>query len=110
MSENSGTTQQVSSEADRSEPLPRATQGVMVQQQGDEYFLLDTNNGEVFSINESAARIFQACQEQGTFSGLVEALKSASGAVGQERMILEDVRRAVRRLQELGLCEPLSAG
>jgi hypothetical protein len=80
--------------------------GVIVQQQQDAWFLLDTEAGDVFNVNATAARIFSLCQTGATLDGAVQSLSSGLNASGQEAEILEDVRRTVLTFQELGLCEP----
>ncbi|XXF78562.1 PqqD family protein [Myxococcaceae bacterium GXIMD 01537] len=88
------------------ELLPRAQPGVIVQQQQDAWFLLDTEGGDVFNVNATAARIFSLCQSGVTLESAVEALASSLDAQGQQDVIREDVRQTVRTFQELGLCEP----
>jgi len=85
--------------------LPRVNSGVTVQQSGKDYFLVDTESGEVFEVNETAARIFSFCQSGSTVDGAVASLAQALSAKGQEAEILEDVHATVRQFQELGLCE-----
>ncbi|RJS20177.1 hypothetical protein DRW03_20725 [Corallococcus sp. H22C18031201] len=86
--------------------LPPAAPGVIVQQQDDAYFLMDTEGGEVFRVNETAARIFGLCQSGVSLDAAVQTLASGLNAAGQEAEILADVRRTVEQFQELGLCEP----
>ncbi|RKG99726.1 PqqD family protein [Corallococcus sp. CA053C] len=86
--------------------LPRATSGVIVQQQDGAFFLLDTEGGEVFRVNETAARIFELCQSGTTLDGAVQSLAKGLNAVDQEPDIRADVQRTVEQFQELGLCEP----
>ncbi|MFB1485097.1 PqqD family protein [Corallococcus sp. RDP092CA] len=86
--------------------LPRATSGVIVQQQDGAFFLLDTEGGEVFRVNETAAHIFELCQGDTSLDGAVASLALRLGAAGQEAVIRADVQRTVARFQELGLCEP----
>ncbi|NPC76476.1 PqqD family protein [Corallococcus exiguus] len=86
--------------------LPRATSGVIVQQQDEAFFLLDTEGGEVFRVNETAARIFELCQGDTSLEGAVATLALRLGAAGQEEAIRADVQRTVTQFQELGLCEP----
>ncbi|RKH74619.1 PqqD family protein [Corallococcus sp. AB032C] len=86
--------------------LPRATSGVIVQQQDEAFFLLDTEGGEVFRVNETAARIFELCQGDTSLDGAVASLALRLGAAGQEEAIRADVQRTVTQFQELGLCEP----
>ncbi|MCY1014621.1 PqqD family protein [Pyxidicoccus sp. MSG2] len=54
--------------------LPRAAAGVIVQQQQDAFFLMDTEGGEVFRVNETAARIFELCRSGSTLDDAVQAL------------------------------------
>lgn len=91
------------------ELLPRAMPGVIVQQQQDAWFLLDTEAGDVFNVNATAARIFSLCQSGATLEGAVQSLASSLNVTGQETEILEDVRHTVRTFQELGLCEPTAS-
>ncbi|RKI07501.1 PqqD family protein [Corallococcus sp. AB030] len=86
--------------------LPRATSGVIVQQQDEAFFLMDTEGGEVFRVNETAARIFELCQGDTSLEGAVASLALRLGAAGQEEAIRADVQRTVTQFQELGLCEP----
>lgn len=89
--------------------LPRPLPGVIVQQQQDAWFLLDTEAGEVFTVNPTAARIFSLCQDGETVEGAVRALARDLNVTGQESDIREDVLSTVRTFQELGLCEPPAA-
>jgi len=86
--------------------LPRAVTSIVVQQSGEDIFLLDTEGGEMFEVNPSAARIFTFCQRGATYDVVVKALAEEAKAQGQEDVILRDVQSAVRQFQELGLCEP----
>ena len=85
--------------------LPRARPSVIVQEDGADFFLVDTDGGEVFQINATAARIFTFCQRGGTVGSAVAALAEGLSAAGQEALIREDVEATARRLVELGLCE-----
>ncbi|RYZ34706.1 MAG: PqqD family protein [Myxococcaceae bacterium] len=86
--------------------LPRTTSGVIVQQQDGAFFLMDTEGGEVFRVNETAARIFELCQRGTSLDGAVQSLARGLDALDQEPAIREDVQRTVAQFQELGLCEP----
>jgi hypothetical protein len=79
----------------------------LVQQQQDAYFLLDTEGGEVFRVNETAARIFELCRSGSTLDDAVRTLASglSVNGSGPQEEIREDVRRTVAQFQELGLCE-----
>lgn len=89
-----------------SELLPRPMPGVIIQQQEEAWFLLDTEGGEVFNINATAASIFSLCQGGMTLDGAVLSLATRFSISGQEADIREDVLTTVRTFQELGLCEP----
>jgi hypothetical protein len=79
----------------------------MVQQQQDAFFLMDTAGGEVFRVNETAARIFEFCRSGSTLEDAVKALSGGLGAAAQQQQeIIDDVRSTVAQFQELGLCEP----
>lgn len=86
--------------------LPRPLPGVIVQQQEDAWFLMDTEGGEVFNINATAASIFALCQSGASLEGAVQSLASSLNVSGQEAEIREDVLVTVRTFQDLGLCEP----
>ena len=77
----------------------------MVQQQQDAFFLLDTEGGEVFRVNETAARIFEFCRDGSTLDDAVRTLATGLSGNGPWDEIREDVRRTVAQFQELGLCE-----
>jgi hypothetical protein len=81
----------------------------MVQQQQDAFFLLDTEGGEVFQVNETAARIFELCRTGSTLEDAVQTLSSGLGAAAPRQEIVDDVQRTVVQFQELGLCEPSAA-
>jgi Coenzyme PQQ synthesis protein D (PqqD) len=85
--------------------LPKALESVVVKQEGEDFFLLDTEGGEVFQVNATAARIFEFCRDGATYEAAVEALVRTFSADGQETAILEDIQDTVKQLQELGLCE-----
>ncbi|MCY1032847.1 PqqD family protein [Corallococcus sp. BB11-1] len=89
--------------------LPRTTSGVIVQQQDGAFFLMDTEGGEVFRVNETAARIFELCRGGTSLEDAVQTLARGLEAQGQEAAILADVQRTVAQFQELGLCEPSPA-
>jgi Coenzyme PQQ synthesis protein D (PqqD) len=88
------------------EMLPRPVPGVIVQQQEEAWFLLDTEAGEVFNINSTAATIFSLCQSGTTLEGAVQSITTRFNAPGHEADIREDVLTTVRTFQDLGLCEP----
>jgi hypothetical protein len=88
------------------ELLPRPAPGVIVQQQEDAWFLLDTEAGEVFNINSTTATIFSLCQSGTTLEGAVQSIATRFDASGQEAALREDVLTTVRTFQDLGLCEP----
>lgn len=89
-----------------SDLLPRPMPGVIVQQQQDAWFILDTEAGEVFNINATAASIFSLCQSGTTLDGAVQSLAASLSVSGQDAEIREDVLATVRTFQQLGLCEP----
>jgi coenzyme PQQ synthesis protein D (PqqD) len=84
--------------------------GVFLQEQDGERFLLDTQSGEVYRVNATAARIFSLCRSRATFEGAAQELVRGLSTPPSEAEVLKDVRGAVHQLQELGLCEPLRAG
>jgi hypothetical protein len=85
--------------------LPRTQPGVILQREQDDHFLVDTEGGQVFEVNVTAARIFELCEGGGSYDDAVAALARGLSAPGQEREILSDVEETVRRFQELGICE-----
>ena len=85
--------------------LPRAKTSVIVQKDQADLFLVDTDGGEVFQINETAARIFSLCQGGATIDSAVAALAEGLTTPGQEELIRQDVEATARQLVELGLCE-----
>lgn len=90
--------------------LPRARESVIVQQENEDFFLVDTESGEVFELNASAAKIFSLCRAGGTYDDAVAALSEGLSVAGQEPEILADVRETVAQLGELGLCEADAEG
>lgn len=85
--------------------LPQALDSVVVKQEGEDFFLVDTEGGEVFQINATAARIFGFCREGSTYEAAVQALARMFSAEGQTDAILQDIQATVQQFQELGLCE-----
>lgn len=85
--------------------LPRARSGVILQSQQHDHFLVDTDGGDVFQVNETAIVIFEHCRDGATAEELVLALSKRFSAPGQETEILADVEETVQTLQSLGLCE-----
>ncbi len=83
--------------------LPRARATVIVQEQDDESYLLDTDGGEAFEVNATAARIFGFCQRELTVADAVRALASGVRDPDQEELIRQDVEDTVRQFEELGL-------
>jgi hypothetical protein len=110
MSEVTGADSRAPAEAGPGQPLPRVVGGVLLQEQDGERFLLDTESGEVYRVNATAARIFSLCRSRATFEGAVQVLVSGLSAPPSDAEVLKDVRGAVQQLQELGLCEPSHAG
>jgi len=86
--------------------LPSAVITVVIQNSGEDVFLLDTVGGEMFEVNPTAALIFSLCQRGATYEAAVRELAEVTGAEGQDALILEDVHATVKQLQDLGLCEP----
>jgi hypothetical protein len=81
----------------------------MVQQQQDAFFLLDTEGGEVFRVNETAARIFELCRSGSSLDEAVQVLARGLGDSAPRQEIVDDVQSTVAQFLELGLCEPSSA-
>ncbi len=81
----------------------------MVQQQQDAFFLMDTEGGEVFRVNETAARIFELCRSGSTLEDAVQVLSKGLGESAPRQEIVDDVRSTVAQFLELGLCEPSAA-
>jgi hypothetical protein len=77
----------------------------MVQQEQDAFFLLDTEGGEVFRVNETAVRIFELCRGGSTLDDAVRTLAMGLRGHGLWDEIRQDVCRTVAQFQELGLCE-----
>lgn len=90
--------------------LPNARASVIVQQENAEFFLVDTEGGDVFEVNASAATIFSLCRSGASYERAVTALSEGLSVAGQEPEILADVRATVGQLVELGLCEPVKTG
>jgi hypothetical protein len=85
--------------------LPKARESVILQQENEDFFLVDTEGGEVFEVNASAAKIFSLCRSGGSYDSAVAALSEGLRVPGQESEILADVRETVAQLAQLGLCE-----
>lgn len=83
---------------------------MIVQKDQSDLFLVDTDGGEVFQINETAARIFTLCQSGKTVADAVAALAEGLSVSGQEEHIRQDVETTARQLVALGLCEAASPG
>jgi hypothetical protein len=90
--------------------LPKARESVIVQQENEDFFLVDTEGGEVFELNASAAKIFSLCRAGGSYDSAVAALSEGLSVAGQEAEILADVRETVAQLAQLGLCEAVDEG
>ena len=85
--------------------LPKARPFVILQRDLADCFLVDTEGGEVFQINATAAKIFEACASGTELDELVASLAKGLSVPGQEAVIREDVEETVKQLQRLGLCE-----
>lgn len=85
--------------------LPKARAGVIVQQEKNYFFLVDTDGGEVFEVNASAAKIFSLCRGEVSYEVAVAALAEGLSVHGQEAEILTDVRETVAQLAQLGLLD-----
>ncbi|EYF07387.1 PqqD family protein [Chondromyces apiculatus] len=85
--------------------LPRARPGVILQQDQADLFLVDTDGGEVFEVNATAAAIFACCEQAQSYGDAVSALSEGLSEAGQGVEILADVEDTVRLFQQLGLCE-----
>ena len=90
--------------------LPKARASVVVQQEDESFFLVDTEGGEVCEVNASAARIFALCRSGAPYDGAVAALSEGLSVAGQEAEILDDVRATVAQLVALDLCEGAEIG
>lgn len=89
--------------------LPRARSSVIVQEDSEDFFLVDTEGGEVFQINATAARIFSLCQRGASLDDAIAALAEGLSIDGQEALIREDVEETAKTLVALGLCEAPAA-
>jgi hypothetical protein len=85
--------------------LPSARPSVIAQQDGQDFFLLDPDNGEVFQVNATTVKIFALCREGATVDRAVSALAEGLDVAGQEAEIRADVERTAAELCALGLCE-----
>lgn len=85
--------------------LPSTRPGIILQRDQADLFLVDTEGGEVFEVNTTAARIFELCEGGASYDAVVAELAAGLSAPGQEPEILLDVQETVRRFQELGICE-----
>jgi hypothetical protein len=85
--------------------LPRTRPGVILQRDQGDLFLLDTERGEVFEVNATAAAIFELCEGGASYDGAVAQLAAGLSEPGQEPEILLDVQATVRSFQELGICD-----
>src|SRR5687768_15962825 len=92
-------------EARMAELLPRPAPGVIVQQQEEAWFLLDTEGGEVFNINATAPSIFTLCQCRLTLDAAVQSLAARFNVSGQAADVHADVLATVRTFQELRLLQ-----
>lgn len=86
--------------------LPSVRAGILLQQDQDDFFLVDTEGGDVFEVNATAARLFSLCQGGDSYESALAALSAGLSVPGQEAEIELDVRETVQRFQELGICEP----
>lgn len=84
--------------------LPRTRDGFVVRKEDDDYFLVDTEGGNVFQINRTAALIFDFCREQKSFDALLAALSQGLREPAQEAEIRADIEATVKQMIELGIC------
>ncbi|MCL6450872.1 MAG: PqqD family protein [Acetobacteraceae bacterium] len=85
-------------------PLPRIKGSVMTRQEGEEYYALNLDTGELYRMNRSGWDILRCCQRGLTVEQAVAEIASQYEP-GQEEAILEDVRESVGRLREMGFVE-----
>ena len=87
--------------------LPRPRDGVTISRDQSDVFLIDEERGEVYQLNETAARIFAYCQAQLTLDAAVAELLAGLSEPDQEALVRSDVCAVIDQLHELGVCEPL---
>ena len=94
------------SESAAPQPLPRINPSVIVVEQDEEsFYLVDTKGGLFFLVNATTARIFACCRNGASLEATVKALASTQPPQKTEGDILGEIQGVVSRLHELGLCE-----
>ena len=85
-------------------PLPPIKKSVMTRQEGEEYYALNLDTGELYRMNKPGWDILRCC-ERGLTVEQAAAEIARQYEPGQEPSILEDVEETARHLKEMGFVE-----
>lgn len=83
--------------------IPRIKNEILVRREEDDFYVINTENGETFKLNRTATEILENCKEK--FS-LEEIIVKLSKENKKERdLIKEDVLKTIKKFIELGFTE-----
>lgn len=83
---------------------PRVLDTVMLQEESGEFFALDLNTGEVFSLNSTAAQILRMCEQGLALPEMISHLRQALHEPVDPQLIQQDVEETLQTFVHLGLC------
>lgn len=83
---------------------PHVLSSILIKQEDNQTYALDIDSGEVFALNNTAAKILAGCQQGLSVLQIAAGLISDLSEPTPEALVLQDVEETLQELIQLGIC------
>jgi len=83
--------------------IPRIKNEILVRREEDDFYVINTENGETYKLNRTATEILENCKEKLSLEEIIAKL--SKGDKEEQDLIKEDILKTIKKFIELGFTE-----
>ncbi len=83
--------------------IPRIKNEILVRREEDDFYVINTENGETYKLNRTATEMLENCKEKLSLEEII--LKLSKGNKEERDLIKEDILKTIKKFIELGFTE-----
>lgn len=83
--------------------IPRIKNEILVRREEDDFYVINTENGETYKLNRTAAEMLENCKEKLSLEEII--VKLSKGNKEERDLIKEDILKTIKEFIELGFTE-----
>lgn len=83
--------------------LPKIKNEIMVRREGDDFYVIDMEKGEMYRLNRTALEILEGCRKNLSLEEIITKL--SEGKEEETTLIKEDILETIEKFNELGFTE-----